>query len=63
MTGENKGNQFKRHGKHIGKPTRKHKNTKPTTPKSHWGLEPVFSNKAHKDKEPRVTHFKRMEST
>ena len=41
--GENKASQLKRHGKHIGKPTRKPKNTKPTTRKSHWGLEqPVF---------------------
>ena len=61
--GENKASQLKRHGKHIGKPTRKPKNTKPTTRKSHWGLEPVFSNKAHKDKEPRVTHLKRIEIT
>ena len=37
--GENKASQLKRHGKHIGKPTRKTKNTKPTTRKSHWGLE------------------------
>ena len=37
--GENKASQLKRHGKHIGKPTRKPKNTKPTTRKSHWGLE------------------------
>ena len=41
--GENKGSHLKRHGKHIGKPTRKPKNTKPTTRKSHRGLEqPVF---------------------
>ena len=57
--GDNKASQLKRHGKHMGKPTRKPKNTKPTTPKSHWDLEPVFSNKAHKDKEPRVTHLKK----
>ena len=60
---ESKASQLKRHGKHIGKPTRKTTNTKPITRKSHWGLEPVFRNKAHKDKEPRVTHLKRIESS
>ena len=40
--GENKASQLKRHGKHIGTPTRKPKKTKPTTRKSHWSLEPVF---------------------
>ena len=40
--GDNKASQLKRPGKHIGKPARKPKKTKPTTQKSHWGLEPVF---------------------
>ena len=40
--GESKASQLKRHGKRIGKPTGKPKITKPTTRKSHWGLEPVF---------------------
>ena len=57
--GENTASQLKRHGKHIGKPTRKAKNTKPTTRKSHWGLEPVLSQQGSQRQRTKGNPFKK----
>ena len=55
---ENKGSQLKRHGQHKGKPTRKPKTTKPTTRKSHWGLEPVFLQQGSQRQSTKGNPFK-----
>ena len=57
--GENKASQLKTHGKCIGIPTRKPKNTKPTTRKSNWGLEPVFLQQGSQRQRTKGNPFKK----